>query len=80
MQSRFASLVEAIANVVLGYAAATLTQILVFPLFGIVISLAQNMILGVIFTAVSLARSYLLRRAFENYRLRLQRQSDACGN
>jgi len=77
MQSRFASLVEAIANVVLGYAAATLTQILVFPLFGIVISLAQNMILGVIFTAVSLARSYLLRRAFENYRLRLQRQSAA---
>lgn len=77
MQSRFASLVEAIANVMLGYAAATLTQILVFPLFGIVISLAQNMILGVIFTAVSLARSYLLRRAFENYRLRLQRQSAA---
>jgi hypothetical protein len=33
-QSRRMSLVEAIANVVVGYGLAVLTQILVFPLFG----------------------------------------------
>ena len=39
-------------------------QLLAFPLVGIEASLQQNLLLGAIFTAVSLARSYLLRRLF----------------
>lgn len=33
--SRLMSLVEALANVVIGYAIAVVTQLIVFPLFGL---------------------------------------------
>ena len=64
------SLVEAIANVAVGYGVAVVTQTLVFPLFGLTATLAQNLGIGAIFTAVSLVRSYALRRAFEAIRQR----------
>lgn len=34
MQSRWMSLVESVANVLVGYIVAVVTQVLVFPLFG----------------------------------------------
>ena len=77
MQSRRMSLLEAVANVVIGYVLAVLTQIAVFPLFGLWPSLWENLTLGAVFTGVSLLRSYCVRRAFENWRLRLERQSAA---
>jgi hypothetical protein len=64
-QSRLMSLVEAAANVVVGYGLAVLTQMLVFPMFGVRTTLGQNMALGVVFTVVSIMRSYMLRRLFE---------------
>ncbi len=67
-QSRLMSFVEAAANVAVGYVVAVLTQALVFPLFGLQASLAQNLQIGLIFTAVSIVRSYALRRAFERLR------------
>lgn len=69
-QSRTMSLVEAFANVVVGYGIAVVTQILVFPLFGLSTTLAENMAMGAIFTVVSIARSYCLRRVFEAVRIR----------
>ena len=65
MQSRAMSLVESIANVVVGFAVAVLAQMIVFPLVGIEASFAQNLGVGIAFTAVSLARSYALRRMFD---------------
>jgi hypothetical protein len=62
------SLVEAIANMAVGYRVAVLTKLLVFPLFELETTIAQNLWIGAIFTAVSLGRSYLLRRAFESMR------------
>ena len=59
------SLVEAIANVVVGYGVAVLVQIAVFPLFGVSISLEQNLAIGLVFTAVSIVRSFALGRLFE---------------
>jgi len=70
MQSRAMSVVEATTNVAVGLAVAVATQILVFPLFGFRVGLGDNLALGVIFTAVSLARSYTLRRIFERLRVR----------
>ncbi len=64
------SLVEAIANVAVGYAIAVLTQMLVFPIFGLQVSLADNLAIGLAFTAVSVSRSYVLRRLFEVVRVR----------
>ena len=52
------SFVEAIANVVVGFLLAVLTQIVVFPLLGLRASVADNLALGAIFTAVSIVRSF----------------------
>ena len=59
------SFIEAITNVVVGYAVALLTQIISFPIFGLNVSLQDNLVLGVVFTGASLLRSYVLRRLFE---------------
>ena len=67
-QSRIMSMVEAAANVVVGYGLAIATQIVVFPWFGIETGLAEHMTIGLAFTGVSLARGYLLRRLFECWR------------
>ena len=45
-----------------------MTQLLVFPLFGMEATLRQNLAIGGIFTMVSLVRSYVLRRMFEAIR------------
>lgn len=69
-QSRAMSLVESLANVAVGYSVAVVTQILIFPIFGLHTTLAQNLMMGAIFTVVSIGRSYALRRLFEEIRLR----------
>jgi hypothetical protein len=68
MQSRTMSAVEAVTNVLVGYGIAVVTQVLVFPLFGLTASLGDNLLLGMVFTAVSLIRSYALRRVFNTLR------------
>lgn len=68
-QSRLMSLVEALTNVAVGYGVAVATQILIFPLFGLHTTLVQNLKMGAIFTMVSIARSYVLRRLFEAIRV-----------
>jgi hypothetical protein len=67
MQSRRQSLIEAITNVAVGYALAVLTQIVVFPWFGLKVSLNDNLAIGAMFV-MSLLRSYALRRLFERWR------------
>ena len=68
-QSRRMSLVEALANVAVGYGVAVATQIAVFPMFGLQTSLSENLAIGAIFTGASIARSYVLRRTFEVIRV-----------
>ena len=69
-QSRLMSLVESVANVIVGYGVAVMTQILIFPIFGLHTTLAQNLKMGAIFTIVSIVRSFALRRVFEAIRMR----------
>jgi hypothetical protein len=71
------SLVESLANVAVGYGIAVLTQIAVFPFFGLHVSLADNLVMGAVFTIVSIARSFTLRRVFEELRVRSERRSAA---
>ncbi|WBQ13073.1 hypothetical protein L2D00_14670 [Hyphomonadaceae bacterium BL14] len=69
-QSRAMSMIEALANVAVGCGVAVLTQIAVFPLFGLSVTLTQNqnlMMVG-LFTLVSFIRSYALRGVFERFR------------
>jgi membrane protein CcdC involved in cytochrome C biogenesis len=69
-QSRLMSLVESLANVLVGYGVAVATQMAVFPLFGVAVSITENLVIGLIFTVVSIVRSYALRRSFEALRVR----------
>ena len=64
------SLVEAFANVAVGYGVAVLTQILIFPVFGLHTTIVANLQMGAAFTIVSIARSFVLRRMFEAIRAR----------
>ena len=68
-QTRLMSLVESVANVIIGYGVAVGTQIMIFPVFGLHTTLAQNLTMGAVFTLVSIARSYVLRRFFEAIRM-----------
>ena len=69
-QSRLMSLVESLANVLVGYVVAVVTQMVVFPLFGLAVTVTENLLIGLIFTAVSIVRSCALRRGFEALRMR----------
>jgi len=69
-QSRLMSLVESLANVLVGYGVVVVTQMLVFPLFGLAVTVTENLLIGLIFTVVSIVRSYVLRRGFEALRVR----------
>ena len=74
-QTRLGSLIESAANIVIGFGVALLSQIVVFPLVGIHgVPLTTNLEIGAYFTAISLLRSYVLRRWF-NARLRQASQA-----
>lgn len=68
MQSRRMSLVEALTNVAVGYGIAVVTQMAIFPVFGLHATLTQNLTMGAMFTVVSIVRSFALRRLFEAIR------------
>ncbi len=63
-QTKIGSLIESLMNIAIGYFVALLSQIILFPLFDIHISLATNLWIGAWFTLISLIRSYVIRRWF----------------
>lgn len=72
MQSRIQSLIEAWANTIIGYLINLGVQLVVYPLYGATFTFGQNIQIGLIFMAVSIARSYGLRRAFNELHRRQQ--------
>jgi len=67
-QTRLGSWLEAWANIVIGFGINWAANLLVFPLFGFNITAGQAFHVGLIFTAISLVRSYALRRVFNRIR------------
>lgn len=67
MQLKRHSLLESIVNVAVGYGVALASQIVIFPLYGMEVSLGANIQIGIWFTAISIVRSYVLRRAFNRW-------------
>jgi len=63
-QTRKGSLVEAGLNIVIGFTINYVANLLIFPLFGMHISPGNNLLMGLIYTGISLARSYVIRRWF----------------
>lgn len=68
MQTRTGSAVEALANIVVGFSINWTANMLVLPLFGFAVTGAQAFGIGLIFTVISLVRSYVLRRWFNGLR------------
>lgn len=63
-QTKLGSLVESLMNIAIGYGVALMSQIILFPVFDIHISITTNLWIGAWFTAISLVRSYVIRRWF----------------
>ncbi len=64
-QTRLEALVETLTNVVIGYTINFIMNITVFPWFGYHVTVRDNIVIGLIFTVVSVARSYTIRRYFD---------------
>lgn len=64
MQTRLESLIESIINIAIGYFVALVSQLMIFPLFDVHLTLTDNLLIGAWFTGVSLIRSYVIRRWF----------------
>ena len=71
MQTRLQSFIESVINVTIGYGVALISQMLVFPFFGIHITMESNLLIGAIFTAISIVRSYVVRRVFNRLHSRI---------
>lgn len=69
-QSKVMSFIESILSTAIGFGVALVTQIFVFPLFGFEPSFTQNLLITCIFTVVSIARQFCVRRLFEALHIR----------
>jgi hypothetical protein len=63
-QTRLGSLIEACINVLIGFAINFVANMLILPLIGFHITAGQNLFIGVLYTIISVARSYVIRRWF----------------
>lgn len=76
MQTRLGSIAEAAANIAVGFSINFAANMLILPLFGFHgLTLGKNFIIGLLYTVISLVRSYVLRRWFNN--LKWQNTNDA---
>lgn len=67
-QSRRGSLVEAFANIAVGFGVALVSQLIIFPLYDVRVPFSTDLMITVWFTVISLVRSYFLRRFFNAHR------------
>lgn len=67
-QTRKGSLTEAVANIAIGFGINWGLNMIVLPWFGFHVTGGQAFGIGLVFTGVSLVRSYVLRRWFNGLR------------
>jgi hypothetical protein len=63
-QSRLESLVEVSLGTAIGFVVATVSQLFIFPLYGIEKPIGIHLAIVFWFTGISLLRGYILRRWF----------------
>lgn len=67
MQSKLGSLAESLTNIAIGVTIGFISNILVLPAFGYAVTLSDGFWISLVFTAISLARSYVIRRVYNKY-------------
>ncbi len=70
VQSKKHSLLEAVINTAVGFVLSLAAVQWLFPLFGVRMTLSENLAATGIMTAISVARSYVLRRVFNYWHVR----------
>lgn len=66
-QTKLGSLIESLVNIAIGFGINFGMNLVILPLFGFHISLTNNFIMGLLFTVVSVIRSYTIRRFFNSW-------------
>jgi hypothetical protein len=66
-QSRLSSLAETCLSIAIGFVVSVVITALVMPAYGHAITLGDNIQITGIFTVASIARGYLVRRAFNRW-------------
>ena len=64
MQTKKWSMIETLVSVGIGLLIGVILNMLVLPLFDYDVSLTDGVLISIIFTAVSVVRSYVVRRFF----------------
>jgi hypothetical protein len=68
-QSRLGSFGESVIGTAAGFFISLAAQYFILPLLGVAIAWHQNIAFAVIMTVISIARTYVLRRVFEFFRI-----------
>ena len=64
MQSKKDSLIESLTSTTIGWLIGVILNLTVLPLFDYNITVVDSLLVSLIFTAVSVARGYVIRRTF----------------
>jgi len=66
-QTKVNSLVESCMNTVIGFIINFIANLILIPLFfNVAVDLMINLYMGILYTAISVARSYVVRRWFNS--------------
>jgi hypothetical protein len=65
-QTKLGSLIEVCINTLIGFVIAMISQLIIFPVYGVHIALSTDIKIGLWFTLVSVLRSYCIRRWFNS--------------
>ena len=66
MQSKKDSLIESLTSTTIGWLIGVILNLTVLPLFDYNITVVDSLLVSLIFTAVSVARGYVIRRWFNS--------------
>ena len=66
MQTKKQSLIETLTSIFVGWVIGVILNMLVLPLFDYDVNLTDGVLISIIFTAVSVIRSYIIRRWFNS--------------
>lgn len=64
-QTKLGSFYESLINVGIGFGINYVANLVILPLFGFHVGLVDNLYIGLLYTVVSVVRSYVVRRWFD---------------
>ena len=64
MQSKIQSFYESLLNIFIGWVVSVISSAIIFPMLGVDLPLEANLKASVFFTAISIVRTYFVRRLF----------------